>query len=151
MCCRLCLIVCWSVGLNKEALHVLILPALFGVRYSYLCSAQDQNKLHIVTQSTKMDTLFDLLTDSISFVGFTLKHVTSFQAQFMFFFSPSDQAGLLHAGAAHRPCLQEWVVGDGAECLPCRVWAHCGGKRSSWIPSPYQAIHIPYLRSTQGL
>jgi len=71
MCCRLCLIACWSVGLNKEALHVLILPALFGVRYSYLCSAQDQNKLHIVTQSTKMDTLFDLLTDSISFVGFT--------------------------------------------------------------------------------
>jgi len=71
MCCRLWLIVRLVSRLNKEALHVLILPALFGVRYSYLCSAQDENKLHIVTQSTKMDTLFDLLTDSISFVGFT--------------------------------------------------------------------------------
>ena len=45
------------------------------------------NKLQIVTQSTKMDTLFDLLTDSISFVGFTLKHVMSFKAQFMIFFT----------------------------------------------------------------
>lgn len=41
------------------------------IRWSYLFSVQSKDKPDIVTTRTQMDTLFDLLADSIPFVGFT--------------------------------------------------------------------------------
>ena len=57
------------------------------------------------------------------------------------FYSPPDQAGVLHTGAAHGPLAQGGAVGDGPQRLPGHVRPLRGGEHRPGVTIPDQTVN----------